>query len=201
MLGLALWAGLWLRRCAGCGGLAGVWAIGAAKWAALQVFTLALTERKPQAVLCRLVALLCLLSPVYESGRIFMEPPSEPYLGPSPDLNMLLLGPLSSVLACMVWEKGLCGNAKMKKGTVKLDARRLLMRMVKYFKPDTFYLIAAFSFLILGVICKCKILTFYTTHDTHLYDLYDTDKSLFMCLGDALYLISDNPVTPNTILK
>ncbi|XP_030257341.1 antigen peptide transporter 2 [Sparus aurata] len=157
VLGLALWAGLWLRRCSGCGGLAGVWAIGAAKWAALHVFTLALTERKPQAVLCRMVALLCLLSPVYESGRIFMEPPSEPYLGPSPDLNMLLLGPLSSVLACMVWEKGLCGNAKMKKGTVQLDARRLLMRMVKYFKPDTFYLIAAFSFLILGVICDTFI--------------------------------------------
>ena len=164
VLSLALWAGLWLQRCSGCGGLAGVWAFGAAKWAALHVFTSALTDGKPQAVLCRLVALLGLLSPVFESGRIFMEPPSEPYRGPSPDLNMLLLGPLSSVLACMVWEKGLCGNAKMKKGTVQLDARRLLARMVKYFKPDTFYLIAAFSFLILGVICKCKILTFYTLH-------------------------------------
>lgn len=202
VLGLALWAGLWLRRCSGCGGLAGVWAIGAAKWAALHVFTLALTERKPQAVLCRLVALLCLLSPVYESGRIFMEPPSEPYLGPSPDLNMLLLGPLSSVLACMVWEKGLCGNAKMKKGTVKLDARRLLMRMVKYFKPDTFYLIAAFSFLILGVICKCKntdLLHF--THYTHLFHLYDAEKSLSMCPGDAPYLIPDNAITPNTNIE
>ncbi|XP_074475434.1 antigen peptide transporter 2 [Sebastes fasciatus] len=157
VLCLALWAGLVLLECSSCGGLAGVWAFGAVKWAILCVFTSHLTDGKPEGVLRRLVALLCLLSPVFESGRFLMAPPSEPYTGPSPDLNMLLLGPMSSSLACVVWEKGLCGESKMKKDDIKLDAKRLLARTLKYFKPDTFYLIAAFTFLILGVICDTFI--------------------------------------------
>ncbi|KAA8581255.1 antigen peptide transporter 2 [Etheostoma spectabile] len=157
VLCLALWAGLVLLRCSSCGGLAGVWAFGAAKWAILHVFTSALTDGKPQAVLRRLVALLCLLSPVFESGRIFTAPPSEAYTGPSPDLSVLLLGLVSSSLACVVWEKGLGGDATKKKYNPKQDAWPLLMRMLKYFKPDTLYLIAAFGFLILGVICDTYI--------------------------------------------
>lgn len=161
VLCLALWAGLVLLQCSSCGGLAVVWAFGAVKWAILHNFTLILTDGKPQAVLSRLVALLCLLSPVFENGRILVSPPSEPYMGPSPDLSLLLLGPMSSLLACAVWEIGLCADGKMKKNNNKLHARQLLMRMLKYFKPDTLYIIAAFSFLILGVICKCKILAFH----------------------------------------
>ncbi|XP_070846663.1 antigen peptide transporter 2 isoform X1 [Chaetodon trifascialis] len=152
----ALWAILVLLKCSSCGGLAGVWAFGAVKWAVLHVFTSALTDGKPQAVLRRLVALLCLLSPVLESGRVLMASPSVPNMGPSPDLTVLLLGPICSSLACVVWEKGLCGDGKMGKDS-KLDARQLLMRVLKYFKPDTFYLIAAFSFLILGVFCDTFI--------------------------------------------
>lgn len=157
VLCLSLWAGLVLLEQSGCGGLAGVWAFGAVKWAILHVFTSILTDGKPEAALRRLVALLCLLSPVFESGRILMVPPSEPYTGPSPDLSMLLLGPMSSLLACVLWEKGLCGDSKMTKDNIKLDVRRLLVRMLKYFKPDTLYLIAAFSFLILGVVCDTFI--------------------------------------------
>ncbi|KAF1373547.1 hypothetical protein PFLUV_G00240050 [Perca fluviatilis] len=156
VLCLALWAGLVLLKCSSCGGLAGVWAFGAAKWVILHVFTSVLTDGKPQAVLRRFVALLCLLSPVFESGRIFMAPPSEGYTGPSPNLSMLLLGLMSSSLACVFWEN-LCGDSTKKKDNTKQDAWPLLVRMLKYFKPDTLYLIAAFGFLILGVICDTYI--------------------------------------------
>ncbi|XP_018544945.1 antigen peptide transporter 2 [Lates calcarifer] len=157
VLSVARWAGLVLLKFPSCGGLAGLWAFGALKLAILHVFTSTLTEGKPQPVLHRFVALLCLLSPVFESGQILMASPSEPYVGPSTDLSMLLLGPVSSSLACVVWEKGLCGDGKIRKDANKPDARQLLIRMLKYFKPDTFYLIAAFSFLILGVICDTFI--------------------------------------------
>lgn len=173
VLSVARWAGLVLLKFPSCGGLAGLWAFGALKLAILHVFTSTLTEGKPQPVLHRFVALLCLLSPVFESGQILMASPSEPYVGPSTDLSMLLLGPVSSSLACVVWEKGLCGDGKIRKDANKPDARQLLIRMLKYFKPDTFYLIAAFSFLILGVICKCETLTFYSMFFkwyTHIYD-------------------------------
>ncbi|XP_070782860.1 antigen peptide transporter 2 [Enoplosus armatus] len=157
VLCLALWAGLVLLECTSCGGLEGVWACGAVKWAFLHVFTLMLTDGKPQAVLRRLVAHLCLLSPVFETGRVLMAPPSEPYMGPLPDLSMLLLGSMSSSLACVVWEKGLSGDGKMGKDNNELGAGQLLMRMLKYFRPDILYLISAFSFLILGVICDTFI--------------------------------------------
>ncbi|XP_028989074.1 antigen peptide transporter 2 [Betta splendens] len=153
----ALWAGLLLLRFSGCGGLAGVWAFGAVKWIILHVFTSLLTDGKPQVELRRLVALLCLLTPVLESGRMVMAPPSGTYTGPPPDFSMLLLGLMAASLACVVWEKGLCGTGKMTKEKSKQDARRLLMRVLKYFRPDSLYLIAAFSFLILGVICDTYI--------------------------------------------
>uniref|UniRef100_A0A3Q3JZN7 Transporter associated with antigen processing, subunit type t, teleost specific n=1 Tax=Monopterus albus TaxID=43700 RepID=A0A3Q3JZN7_MONAL len=152
VLCLALWAGLVILKCSSCGGLVGVWAFGALKWAVLHVFTSLLTDGKPRVEICRLVALLCLLFPVFESGRMLMAP----HTGPPTDLNMLLLGPVSSSLACVVWEKVLCGDGKMKEDT-ELGTRRLLMRMLTYFRPDSLYLFAAFSFLILGVVCDTFI--------------------------------------------
>lgn len=159
VLSLALWAGLVLLEFPGPGGLAGVWASGAAKWPVLHVVTSALTDGEHRSVLRRFVALLCLLPPVFVSGRVLVANPSSPeaHAGPSPDLIvLLLLAPVSSSLACAVWEKGLCGNGKLKDGD-QANARQLLMRLVKYFRPDTLYLIAAFSFLILGVICDTFI--------------------------------------------
>ncbi|XP_034563361.1 antigen peptide transporter 2 [Notolabrus celidotus] len=155
VLYLGLWIGLLVLKCPSCGGLAAVWAFGAAKWISLHVFTSVLTDGKPPAVLGRFVALLCLLSPVFESGQFLMAAPSEPYRGPSPDLGMLLLGPVSSAVACVIWEKGLLPEGKVREE--KLDARKLLLRVLQYFKPDTLYLIAAFSALILGVFCDSYI--------------------------------------------
>lgn len=161
----ALWAGLVLLKCSSCGGLAGVWAFGALKWAILCVFTSVLTDGKPQGELSRLVALLCLLSPVIETGRILVVPPSELYMGPPLDFSMLLLGLVSSSLACVVWEKGLCAG-KIKKDNSKQNTKQLLLRVLKYFRPDSLYLIAAFSFLILGVFCKCEESIFYSIFQT-----------------------------------
>lgn len=156
---LALWLGLVLLQCSSCGGLLALWAFGTVKWAILHTFTKTFTHGKPQAVLCRLVALLCLLSPVFESGRVFVASPSEPDRVASPDLSTLLLGWMSSLLTCVVWEIGLCADGKMKNS--ELSARRLLLRMLKYFKPDRLYIISAFSFLILAVFCKCETLSKY----------------------------------------
>lgn len=153
----AVWAGLFLLQFSSCGGLTGVWAFGAVRWAILYVFTFVLTNGKPQAVLSRFVAVLCLLPPVSETVRSLRAPTSEPYAG-APDLSMLLLGATSSSVACAIWEKGLCGGGRMRKDSKQMDAKQLFSRMLTYFRPDTLYLIAAFSFLILGVICESKTL-------------------------------------------
>ncbi|TMS22575.1 Antigen peptide transporter 2 [Larimichthys crocea] len=171
-LWFSLWAALVLYECSTCGGLAGAWAFAAVKWAVLHVFTSTLTDGKRRAVLCRLAALLCLLFPVFESGRVLVAPPSEPYTGPYPDLTVLLLVSGASSLACVVWEKA-CGDGTLMK---------LLVRLLKYFKPDTLYLIAAFGFLILGVVCD----TFIPLYQGNVIDMLRgrvLDSSFFSALG------------------
>ncbi|XP_035998083.1 antigen peptide transporter 2 [Fundulus heteroclitus] len=152
---LAQLAGLLLWECSSCGGLAGAWAFGLSKWVFLHVFISALTDEKHRALLQRFAALLCLISPVFETGRSLTSPSSEQHAGPSLDPSMLLLGAASSSLACLTWEKWLSRGGQMTKDD--LDTRRLLTRVLTYFKPDTILLIAAFGFLIMGVICDTYI--------------------------------------------
>uniref|UniRef100_A0A1A8BJ55 Transporter associated with antigen processing, subunit type t, teleost specific n=3 Tax=Nothobranchius kadleci TaxID=1051664 RepID=A0A1A8BJ55_NOTKA len=149
----AQWAGLLLLKCSSCGGLPEVWAFHLMKWMLLHAVASVLADGKLQSVLCRFTALLCLLPPVFETGRIIVAPPLEPYSGPSPNLSMLLLGATSSLLACVIWENWLSRNTKDN----KLDTKQILLRVLTYFKPDRLYLIAAFGFLILGVVCDTYI--------------------------------------------
>lgn len=151
----AQWAGLLLLKCSSCGGLVGVWVFGLIKGGFLHVFVSVMTDRNHRALLQRFGALLCLISPVFETGRVLTARPSEPYNEPSPDPSMLLFGAASSSLACLIWEKWLSGDGRMKKEN--LDTKHLLMRVLTYFKPDTVYLITAFGFLIMGVICDTYI--------------------------------------------
>lgn len=155
-LSSAQWVGLLLLKCSSCGGLAGVWAFGLIKWSFLHVFISAMTDRNHRTLLQRFGALLCLISPMFETGRFLSALPSVQYKEPSPDPSMLLLGAASSSLACLLWEKWLSGDGRMKKEN--LDTKRLLMRVLTYFKPDTVHLITAFGFLIMGVVCMYNLL-------------------------------------------
>lgn len=156
VLTLVTWMGLVILKCTFFDHLALVWVFGVIKWAILQTFTSKLTIGKPDVELFRLVALLCLLSPVYETGRFLLTSATEAYKGPTPDVSMLLLGSVSCLMACLVWEKGLCDSRR--KDANKDNARELLLRVVEYFKPDTHYLTPAFGFLTLGVFCKFGVL-------------------------------------------
>lgn len=150
-LSLAFLTGLVLLQLSGPGGLAAQWACAGVRWALLQGFTCFLADAERLALLSRLVALLCLLSPTCESVQMFVAPPSERYEDPSADLSRLLLLSACSVAACVVWEMGF---AKAKRSSSDLHSRRLLVRMLKYFKADTLYITAAFTFLILAVVCE-----------------------------------------------
>lgn len=154
ILSLAILTGLVLLHF-NSGGLAAQWAFAVGKWIFLQGFTWILTDAKHLAVLSRLAVLLCLLSPVYESTqKLLRTPPSEPSTDLFADLGRLLLGPAVSLFSCVMWEMGFCSNAEVKTSSKNLHQRHLLLRMVKYFKPDALYIIAAFTFIIVSVICK-----------------------------------------------
>ncbi|XP_060951470.1 antigen peptide transporter 2 [Limanda limanda] len=193
VLTLCLWAGLVLLRCPGCGPLLGVWTFGAVKWVLLYVYTSILTEGKPRAVLCRLVALLCFLPPVLESGRFLGADSSEAHVGRTADLSTLLLGSAASALACVFWENFLCGDGK-KRDADTGNSQQLLMRLLKYCRPDTLYLIAAFSFLIFAVICDSlmplyqgKVIDMLRGQTPQSSFCYSIGQLAFLSLGSALF--------------
>lgn len=152
-----LWAALVWLRCSSCAGLEGVWAFSAVRWATLHLFTSRLADGKPRTVLLKFVALLCLLSPTLESGHTLMGAPSRPGSGPVPGLSAFLQNQVTSVLACIIWELGFSTDGKMKKTNSKVNSCQLLLRLLKYFRPDTLYIIAAFTFLIMAVICESEV--------------------------------------------
>lgn len=158
VLGWAYWTALLLLRSRSCPGLLGLWGLGTFKCFLFYYLTSVLVDGKPEPGLRRLVYLLCLLCPVIETGRmLIMSQTDRAYMGPPPDLTKVPLSSLASLLACVIWEKGLCDeNSSRKKPQIK-GARQLLSRMVKFFKDDVFYLTAAFSALIVGVICDTFI--------------------------------------------
>lgn len=156
-LGWGYWAALLLLRCPSCIGLLGLWGFGAAKWIILSYLSYVLTDGKSKPVLRRLVNVLCLLCPTTETGRMLMSQADRPYMGPPADLTQVPLSTLASLLACVIWEMGLCHEKSSRKKPQIKGARRLLTRLVKFFKDDVWYLTAAFGALIVGVICDTFI--------------------------------------------
>lgn len=152
---VALWATLVQLQCSSCAGLEGVWAFGAVRWATLHLFTSRLTDGKPRTVLLKFVALLCLLSPTVESCRGLLGAPSRPGLA---GFSVLLQTQVTSVLTCVFWELCFSAGGKMKKTNSKANSSQLLWRLLKYFQPDTLYIIAAFTFLLMAVICESEVL-------------------------------------------
>uniref|UniRef100_A0A673VUU0 Transporter associated with antigen processing, subunit type t, teleost specific n=1 Tax=Salmo trutta TaxID=8032 RepID=A0A673VUU0_SALTR len=186
----ALWTGLVLLEFSSSGGLVGLWAFGALRWALHHSITLVLSDRKPQQVLRRWVAVLCLLPPVFESGRMVMVPASTADdLGLVPGPSMVVLALVSSTVACLAWELGFPddGGNQGKEKKKKQEARAQLMRVVRYCKPDALYLAAAFLFLSLAVICE----TFIPYYQGKVIDtLRGQYHFSFGCLRGGLFMCS-----------
>lgn len=151
----ALWAALVQLQCSSCARLEGVWAFSGVRWATLYFITSTLTDGEPRTVLVKFVALLCLISPTLESCRALLGASSRPGL---PGFSELLQIQATSVLTCLFWELCFSAGGKMKKTDSQATARQLLWRLLKYFRPDTLYIIAAFTFLLMAVICECEVL-------------------------------------------
>lgn len=132
VLCVVLWAILVLLQCSSCCSLAGLWAFAAVKWFLLCSLIPELTGELVPVVLHRLSALLCLLSPVLESGRVLLDT-SGRYVVPHPDPSMVFLGLMSSALACVVWELGLSVKSRAARNDSNVKAWPLLLRMLKYF--------------------------------------------------------------------
>lgn len=194
-LGWAYWTTLLQLRCRSCTGLVGLWGFGAVKWISLHCLTSVLTDGKPVPVMRRLVCLLCLLCPVIETGQMLMSQRSDrPYMGTPPDLTKVPLSTLTSLLACLIWEKGFCDEKSSRRKPKIEGARQLLTRLAKFFKDDVFYLIAAFSALIVGVICDTfiplylgEVIDMLSASKVQTSFYYSIMKMTLVSLGSAMF--------------
>ncbi|XP_067100676.1 antigen peptide transporter 2 isoform X1 [Osmerus mordax] len=204
---LTLWVVFWtwlvLSKFSSSGGLGGLWVLGGLRWICLYSLTLLHTDGKPQPALWRWVTVLCLLPPVFESGRkcVISGSTSDPH-GPIPEPSIALLSLFSSSVACLAWE------AVFPEGETRKESksRVMLMRVVKYCRPDAFHLTAAFSFLIFGVIsdtfipyCQGKVIDMlrdqHQHHDSFSYAigglaLVSLGSSLFSGLRGGMFMVS-----------
>ncbi|KAK7919423.1 hypothetical protein WMY93_010707 [Mugilogobius chulae] len=112
-------------------------------------------------VLESLLCVLCLLCPVVESGRMLMSKDDRSYMGPHPDLTKVPLSTLASLLACLIWEKGLC-DEKLPKENPKskglegdtfiplYQGKVIDMLKTSLVETDLYYAIAKLAFVSLG---------------------------------------------------
>ncbi|XP_072312970.1 antigen peptide transporter 2 [Eucyclogobius newberryi] len=154
-LGWTYWIALLLLKSPISGGLGGLWALGAVNYMCLYYLSSALTGGKPEPVLRRLVFLLCLLGPVLETGQMLMSKADRAYMGPPPDLTRVPLSTVATLLACVIWEKGLYDEKSAKRKPQIQGARERFGRLLQFFKPDVLCL--AFSALIVGAVCDTVI--------------------------------------------
>ena len=180
-LWLLLLSQVLLLRLPGCGGLAGLWTFAIFKWILIHKWILGAVLDQPTPVPYRFAALLCLLLPLFESGRALFFSPSggSVFNGRGlPDLGMVALSQISSIIACALWDIDLIdhGQAEEDKGqSPHVGSRVLLRRVLTYFSPDRLYLFSAFGFLILGGACKYIHVYIYTSYKLHCsaFDMID----------------------------
>ncbi|KAG9334134.1 hypothetical protein JZ751_009104, partial [Albula glossodonta] len=128
---------------------------GVAWWAVLRWLSWVVPGGRDQPVLRRWVAALCLLGPVFESGRAALQQ-ERTLSGQLPDPGTVATGLVASTAACLFWELTF-PEAQKGKGAKQQQAKAMFMRVVRYSAPDALHLGAAFVFLSLAVICEMFI--------------------------------------------
>ncbi|XP_030631238.1 antigen peptide transporter 2 [Chanos chanos] len=160
LLWIAVWAVPLLSASSGSVSLVWLWTFRFFSWVALHLISLMTVDRTVQPVLKRWIAVQCLIFPVFESVKLLM---SGTFGSASsvPGPEMVVLGTVSSSVACVLWEWALLktgwASGDKSKEQKKQEARALLMRVVCYSREDYFHLGAAFLFLILAALCETFI--------------------------------------------
>ncbi|KAI1886599.1 hypothetical protein AGOR_G00197470 [Albula goreensis] len=156
-LWVLLWGGVVLLECPSRAGvdLGLLWVLGVGRWAVLRWLSWVVPGGRDQPVLRRWVAALCLLGPVFESGRAALQQ-ERTLSGQLPDPGTVATGLVASTAACLFWELTF-PEAQKGKGAKQQQAKAMFMRVVRYSAPDALHLGAAFIFLSLAVICEMFI--------------------------------------------
>uniref|UniRef100_A0A9J8D367 Transporter associated with antigen processing, subunit type t, teleost specific n=2 Tax=Cyprinus carpio TaxID=7962 RepID=A0A9J8D367_CYPCA len=160
---LGIWACVWtaLLWLDGEGSLDlwGLWALRAISCVVLYSLSTIFADGSVQLLLKRWVVLLSFLPPVFDSMQTMLHGTMRGFT-PVPDPGMVILSLATSTLIYMVWEMAFPhggpskGTRNQKKDE---EAKALLMRVIRYSKPDYLHLGAAFLFLSLAALFETFI--------------------------------------------
>ncbi|XP_052467474.1 antigen peptide transporter 2 [Carassius gibelio] len=160
---LAIWACVWLVLLwldgEGSLDLWCLWALRAISCVVLYALSTIFADSSIQPLLKRWVALLSFLPPVFDSMQTMLQGTMRGFT-PVPDPGMVILSLATSTLTYIMWEMAFPhGGSSKGARNQKIDeeAKALLMRVIRYSKPDYLHLGAAFLFLSLAALFETFI--------------------------------------------
>lgn len=158
---LVLWACVWIALLwldgEGSLDLWCLWAFRIISCVVLYSVITLVSDSSTQPLLKQWVALLSFLPPVFDSIQTLL-PGTMRGFSPVPDTGMVILNTATSILIYVVWELAFPhgGSSKGSRNPKKdEEAKALLMRVIRYSRPDYLHLGAAFLFLSLAALCEC----------------------------------------------
>uniref|UniRef100_A0A671KJD9 Transporter associated with antigen processing, subunit type t, teleost specific n=1 Tax=Sinocyclocheilus anshuiensis TaxID=1608454 RepID=A0A671KJD9_9TELE len=130
-----------------------LWALRTISCVVLYSLSTIFTDTSIQPLLKRWIALLSFLPPVFDSMQTMRHGTVRGF-SPVPDPGMVILSSATSTLIYIVWEMAFPHGASSKGARNQKkdeEAKALLMRVIRYSRPDYLHLGAAFLFLSLAV--------------------------------------------------
>ncbi|KAA0725147.1 Antigen peptide transporter 2 [Triplophysa tibetana] len=160
---LFLWACVWsvLLRLDGEGSLdlRCLWAFRVISWAVLYLLSKLVADNTVQPFLKQWVALLSFLPAVFDTVQTMLQGTVRGF-SPVPDPGMVVLSSATSTLIYVVMETAFPHGGSVKGSRNKKkdeEAKALLMRVIRYSRPDYLHLGAAFIFLSLAALFETFI--------------------------------------------
>ncbi|XP_056111612.1 antigen peptide transporter 2 [Rhinichthys klamathensis goyatoka] len=160
---LVIWAFVWIALLwldgEGSLDLRCLWALRTISYVVLYSVITHVSDSSSQPLLKRWIALLSFLPPLFDSIQTMLHWTGRGF-SPVPDPGMVILSTATSTLIYMVWEMAFPhggpskGSRNQKKDE---EARALLMRVIRYSRPDYLHLGAAFLFLTLAALFETFI--------------------------------------------
>uniref|UniRef100_A0A671KI19 Transporter associated with antigen processing, subunit type t, teleost specific n=1 Tax=Sinocyclocheilus anshuiensis TaxID=1608454 RepID=A0A671KI19_9TELE len=133
-----------------------LWALRTISCVVLYSLSTIFTDTSIQPLLKRWIALLSFLPPVFDSMQTMRHGTVRGF-SPVPDPGMVILSSATSTLIYIVWEMAFPHGASSKGARNQKkdeEAKALLMRVIRYSRPDYLHLGAAFLFLSLAALCE-----------------------------------------------
>lgn len=158
---LVIWACVWIALLwldgEGSLDLWCLWALRTISCVVLYSVITHVSDSSNHPLLKRWVTLLSFLPPMFDSIQTMLHGTGRGF-SPVPDPGMVILSTVTSTLIYMVWEMAFPhgGSSKGSRNPKEdEEARALLMRVIRYSRPDYLHLGAAFLFLSLAALCEC----------------------------------------------